>query len=233
MVLAGLGAVMELLHRGLPYVTYLRYGFILYFLAQGVLSSMDYWRYGFTNGAADNASGTAVAISVAHRLWQDTLPGWRVELVLTSAEEVNLKGSLAYFKTNSPWDPARTYVLNFDNVGAGHLKVITATGSLTSTKYDNALVQAALQVAARDSRFAHVTSAEWHTGDFDSLWFARTGIPSLTISAQDEQGQIPHLHRPTDTLGNVDPAVVRLAADFGEAVARAALGPQSPATEQA
>ncbi len=209
----------ELLGWGLPYVAYLRWGLILYFLAQGFLSTVDYLRHGFTNGAADNASGTAVAVAVAQRLWRHSLPEWTVELVLTSAEEANLKGSLAYFKTSGPFDCENTYVLNFDNVGAGQLKIITRTGSLTDVVYDNSLVNTALNVAETDSRFVDVRPGVWRTGDFDSLWFARAGIPSLTISAQDIDGQIAHLHRPSDTVENVDPAVVRLAVDLGEAIA--------------
>jgi Iap family predicted aminopeptidase len=109
-------------------------------------------------------------------------------------------------------------------LGAGQLKIITRTGSLIDVVYDNALVQAALQIAASDPRFADVKPGVWHTGDFDSLWFARAGIPSLTLSAQDEQGLIPNLHRPTDTFENVDPALPGLAVDLAEATARRLAG---------
>jgi Zn-dependent M28 family amino/carboxypeptidase len=141
--------------------------------------------------------------------------------VLTGAEEVNLKGSLAYLLARrQELDPQRTYVLNFDNLGAGDLRIITETGSLTNVIYDNALVDAALETASSDTRFRAVKPGIWHTGDFDSLWFARAGIPSLTLSAQDSDGVVPHLHRPSDTMDNVDPALVRLAVDFAESTVR-------------
>jgi len=225
MIVAGVVALLSVLGIGQPVITWLRWLLVVYFLAQGVMSSIDYFRCGYTNGAADNATGAAVAVAVADRLWHNPIPGWDVEVVLTSAEEANLKGALAYYRAHrKELDPQRTYVLNFDNLGAGQLKIITRTGSLIDVVYDNALVQAALQIAASDPRFADVKPGVWHTGDFDSLWFARAGIPSLTLSAQDEQGLIPNLHRPTDTFENVDPALPGLAVDLAEATARRLAG---------
>ncbi|MCP5066791.1 MAG: peptidase M28, partial [bacterium] len=69
-------------------------------------------------------------------------------------------------------------------------------------------------------RFQGVEPGEWHTGDFDSLWFARDSVSSLTPAALDAQGRIPPLHRPSDTLENVDPEVVGQAVDFAEATVR-------------
>lgn len=215
--------VAYLVLRGylLPWANYLRWALIVYFLAQAVISSIDHWRYGYTNGAADNATGTAVAMATAARLWQNPIPGWDVEVVLTSAEEANMKGALAYYQAHKKeLDPKRTFVLNFDNLGAGQIKVITCTGSLSNIRYQNALVDSALETAAHDPQFQDVQPGEWHTGDFDSIWFCRDGVPSLTLSAQDAQGLIPNLHRPTDTLDNVDPKLPVHAVDFAEATVR-------------
>jgi Iap family predicted aminopeptidase len=72
-------------------------------------------------------------------------------------------------------------------------------------------------VAEENSRFADIATASWHTGDFDSIWFERAGIPSLTLSAQDENGLIPHLHRPGDTIENVDLTLLPQTTDFAVA----------------
>ena len=72
-------------------------------------------------------------VSTAQRLWNNPLRGWQVEVVLTSAEEASLKGSLAYFRSGQPWSAQGTYVLNLDNVGAGQIKVVTRTGSTVVT----------------------------------------------------------------------------------------------------
>ena len=221
MVLAVVTALLDVLAIGQPIVTWLRYALAVYFLGQGVMSTLDFLRYGYTNGAADNATGTAVAVATADRLWRNPLPGWEVELVLTGAEEANLVGSRAYYvRHREELSRGHTYVFNFDNLGAGQVKIITRTGSITNVDYENPLVDSALATAGGDSRFADITPGVWHTGDFDSLWFARAGIPSLTLSAQDQDGLIPNLHRPSDTIDNVDETLPVHAVNFAEATIR-------------
>ena len=221
MMAAAVVAFLDVLGVGQPVVTWLRWALAVYFLGQGIVASIDFWRYGYTNGAADNATGAAVAVATADRLWRDPIPGWAVEAVLTGAEEANLVGARAYFlRHREELAPQHTYVFNFDNLGAGQLRIITRTGSITNVHYDNALVDAALETAASDPRFVDVKPGVWHTGDFDSLWFARAGIPSLTLSAQDQDGLIPNLHRPTDTIENVDATLPGHAVNFAEATVR-------------
>lgn len=220
MLLAVCISLLDLLDLGQPVIAWMRYLLAFYFLVQIALTSVDYLRYGYTNGASDNATGAAVAIATAARLWLRPIPDWEVELVLTGAEEVGMVGSRAYYLANrEKLDSARTYVLNVDNMGRGNLTIITRTGSICNVVYDNPLVDAARGVAATDSRFGDVRTGVWHTGDFDSIWFARAGIPSLTLSAQDD-GLIPDLHRPTDTLDRVDTLLPPLATDFAEATVR-------------
>lgn len=71
-----------------------------------------------------------------------------------------------------------------------------------------------------DSLFNRIGPGVWHTGDFDSIWFTRIGIPSLTLSAQDNDGQIPNLHSPGDTVENVDASLLPIAVEFAEATIR-------------
>jgi len=202
-------------------LTWLIYGLGVYFIIQGIISGFDYFRLGFSNGAADNATGTVVAMATALRLWKDPMPGWDVEVVLTSAEEANMIGARHYYvKNKKELRENETFVLNFDSLGAGNIKIVTQTGSITMIKYDNPLVDAAVKTAGDESRFKEITTGHWHTGDFDSIWFERGGIPSLTISAQDEMGRIPNLHRPGDTLENVNMSLPPKAVDFAEATAR-------------
>lgn len=218
-------SLLELLDLGQPVIAWMRYLLAFYFLVQIVFTSVDYLRYGYTNGASDNATGAAVAIATAARLWLRPIPDWEVELVLTGAEEVGMVGSRAYYLANrEKLDSAHTYVLNVDNMGRGDITIITRTGSICNVVYDNPLVDAARRVAATDSRFNDVRTGVWHTGDFDSIWFARAGVQSLTLSAQDGEGCIPNLHRPTDVIENVDEAVPRLAVDFAEATIRRLAG---------
>jgi hypothetical protein len=218
MVLAVCVSLLEILEVGQPMMVWIRYLLAGYFLAQMFLTSIDYFRYGYTNGASDNATGAAVALATAVRLWRNPIPGWDVELVLTGAEEVGMVGARAYYRAyKESLDPGRTYVLNFDNMGRGNLKIITRTGSISNVIYNNPLVDAAQMIADTDIRFEEVKAGVWHTGDFDSIWFQRAGIPSLTLAAQDEQGLIPDLHRPTDIIDRVDVTLPPFAVNFAVA----------------
>jgi hypothetical protein len=193
-----------------------------YFLIQGWITAFDYFRYGYTNGAADNATGTAAAMITAHRLWKNPVPGVEVTLVLTGAEETGMTGAKHYFNTCKDLTPHNSFVVNFDNLGKGDIKIITKTGSITMVEYKNRLVDSALGIAGSDSRFQDIQPASWHTGDFDTLWFARAGIPCLTLTAQDANGCIPNLHRPEDIKENIDESVTSQAIDFAEALIRRA-----------
>lgn len=204
-----------------PVVTWIRLLLAGYFLVQGVITSFDYVRYGYTNGAGDNATGVAAAMTTAMRLWEKPEAGLEVAVVLTGAEETGMTGSKAYLKHyQQDLIPEKTLVLNFDSIGAGDLKIITETGSLSRVLYNNRLVEAAKETARTDLRFRSVTASTWHTGDFDTVWFARAGIPSLTLTAQDSAGAIPYLHRPEDVFETIDEALPGFTADFAEAVIR-------------
>lgn len=221
MQLAVVITLLEVLGVGGHITSWARWLLVLYFMLQGIMLSIDYFRYGFSNGAADNATGVAAALATAQRLWRNPIPGWQVDVVLTSAEEVVMAGARHYYFANRDrLDPRTTYVVNFDNLGKGDVKIITRTGSMTTVVYDNAIVDAALQTAAFDPKFQHIKPGAWHTADFDSIWFAREGLPSMTLSAQDEHGRIPNLHRPGDTIDNVDENVVLCAIDFAQATIR-------------
>ena len=215
MVLAPILIFLQAAGLSWSLLNWLRYALILYFLVQIFLISIDYFRFGYTNGAADNASGVAVAVAAAHHLWQNPVEDWEVELVLTSGEEIAMIGALEYFKScGSSLIQGNAYLLNFDNLGSGNIIIITKTGSITPVYYDNPLTETATRVREQNTRFSKIETASWHTGDFDSIWFERAGIPSLTLSAQDDDGLIPHLHRHDDTIENVDLALLPQAVDF-------------------
>ena len=96
--------------------------------------------------------------------------------------------------------------MNFNSLGKGDLKIITKTGSLTTLVHANKLVDTAILTAEDEIRFHCIKTASWHTGDFDTIWFARAGIP--------------HLHRPEDVIENIDPLLTQLAVNFVERVIR-------------
>ena len=219
MVLASLLVVLAVFVRSTA-LDALRYLLALYFVAQGVIASVDFLRFGYTNGAADNGTGVATAIGVFERLVHTSIPGWQMDVLLTSGEEVGMIGARAFYETHKAELGPNVYVLNFDDVVAGHLRLFARTGILSSIRYQNPLLEAAKAAASSDPCFSTVQSAEWTTGDFDTACFARGGVPCLTIGSLDESGGMPHLYRPEDTLGNVDTSQVEQAIAFGEATVR-------------
>jgi hypothetical protein len=176
----------------------------LYFGIQAVVATVDFFRFGYSNGASDNATGVAAAIQTARNLWDKPLKNLDVELVLTGAEEVGMIGSKAYLKKHYKEFNKNTFLINFDTLGGGNLKIINKTGSWGDIVYTNKLVEIAEGITAAKTGLDHVKTGAWHTADFDSVWFHRAGIPSVTLAALDTNGRMPNIHRPTDILDNVD-----------------------------
>ena len=191
-----------------------------YFILQGITGTIDFFRFGYSNGASDNATGVAAAIETAKKLWQNPAENLEIELVLTGAEEAGMIGARAYFLKHKTEFNDQTYLINFDTLGNGKLKVITETGSLFNIKYENKLTKIASEIISQSADYQRVTTGAWHTADFDSVWFQRAGISCLTLAALDENGRMPNIHRPTDTIENVDFSPMNLAIKLAEEIAK-------------
>lgn len=186
-------------------ITYwLAIGLAVYFIIQGITATIDFFRLGYSNGASDNATGVAAAIETANQIWEFKNNEIDVELVITGAEEVGMIGARAYFLANQKNFTKDDILINFDTLGNGDLKVITQTGSWSNIVYENDLVKKMTQIISSKPEFSNITTGAWHTADFDSVWFQRAEIPSVTLAALDKNGRMPNIHRPTDTLENVD-----------------------------
>ncbi len=190
----------------------------LYFIIQGITATIDFFRLGYSNGASDNATGVAAAIETAQKLWNKNLQNLDIELVITGAEEVGMIGARAYMKAHYQEFTKETYLINFDTLGSGDLKIITQTGSWSTIVYDNELVKTAKEVTTKIPSLQEVKTGAWHTADFDSVWFQRAGIPSVTLAALDKNGRMPNIHRPTDILHNVDLKPMEKAIILAEAI---------------
>lgn len=190
----------------------------LYFIIQGIMATIDFFRLGYSNGASDNATGVAAAIETAQKLWNKNLQNLDIELVITGAEEVGMIGARAYMKAHYQEFTKETYLINFDTLGNGDLKIITQTGSWSTIVYDNELVKIAKEITAKIASLKEVQTGAWHTADFDSVWFQRAGIPSVTLAALDKNGRMPNIHRPTDILANLDYKPMEKAIILAEAI---------------
>ncbi|MFN8348158.1 MAG: M28 family peptidase [Spirosomataceae bacterium] len=199
------------------YLLIIRILLCCYFVGQAVLGTIGFWRKGYTNGANDNATGVVAALKTAEAL-KNQLKHTELEVVLTNAEEVGMVGAY-YYRKEKLNKNQRNYLLNFDTLGNGQLKLITQTGSLTLIEYDNTVTQTAITLMKSDRRFQNVTAGSWHTADFDSVWFVRDGIPCVTLAALNEAGLMPNIHRPEDTLDHVDTRPMLQAVELATAIA--------------
>lgn len=152
-------------------------------------------------GANDNASGCAVAATLATEVAAAPLGSTRLVLLMTGCEESGTLGAQAFLRTH---DTEGWLFVNFDNVGgSGSVRYLRREGVLAKWDADPGLIRAAERVAAADPglRMAPTDSPAGLTYDASPV-LARGGR-AMTISVQD--GFIPDLHWPTDTVENVDP----------------------------
>lgn len=217
MIMAGLLATFEVFGAAVPYTTYMRYALMAYFVVQAIIGTAGYWLNGYTNGASDNATGVAAALATADRL--RNLPGLEVEVVLTSAEEVGMIGAYYYVQQHRrEWKRSQTMAINFDTLGAGRLTVVEQTGTVELINYKNEPTQLARALVRSDAFKERAQMGQWHTADFDSVWFVRHRIPVLALCALDADGRMPRIHQPDDTLPNVDTTPLLTAVDLAETV---------------
>ncbi len=133
------------------------------------------------NGALDNASGTAAALSIAKTMCKmTTKPKRSVVFIFVTAEEQGLLGS-AHYAANPIFPPEKTVAnLNMDGMNInGKMKDLTITGFGQSEMDD-----LAGQEAAKQGRYL-LPNQEPEKGYFfrsDHFNFAKIGIPALFAS---------------------------------------------------
>jgi len=139
------------------------------------------------HGADDNASGTAVMMSVAAMLSrQGERPPRTVVFVAFTGEELGLRGS-RYFVDHPPFPIAATRaMINLDMVGRMKDNQVTAA-SVDSAKEFRTLVGSAAKGLAVTMRPGG--------GSSDHVSFHRKEIPALHFTT----GIHPEYHRPSDT----------------------------------
>ena len=216
------GAIIPLFDvSGVTIPIWLRGLLVIAILSQPIIAAMDFWRFGYTPGANDNLSGVAAATATASKLWRHMPEDAEVRLVITSAEEAGMLGAQHYWRAHEDELKARqTHVLNFDTVGNKNLKYVCLSGGFTPVRYEGPLIEAAESLCKQGPHFSNIKAGAHHVGDFDSVWFVRDGISSLTIASYDDENLMPHIHTPQDTSQHVDMEQIVRSALFGEAIIR-------------
>lgn len=157
-------------------------------------------------GAMDNLSGIATAIAVAKHFKEnpDKCPDCRFIVAGLGAEESGLVGSralVAKHKDNKEMFDEHTYVINLDSFrDYDHFNVVTKD-TLQFVPYDKELIQLAKQAIENCGEPSHLI--ENPVGGGDSTSFARVGIKTVTLNAQDPR-PTDYYHTTNDGLDNLN-----------------------------
>jgi hypothetical protein len=151
-------------------------------------------------GANDNASGCAVASVLAGEIASRPLESTRLVLVITGCEEAGTLGAQAFLAAHPT---AGWMFLNFDNVGGpGPVRFLRREGVLAKWNADPGLVAVAQEVGDADPELRLLPEDSPAGLTYDTSPVHAQGGRGLTLSVQD--GFIPDLHQPTDTIENID-----------------------------
>lgn len=214
LVLAGLAEPLAPRSRGLRRALRVARGVLaagLGLLAERELRGVD------VPGANDNASGVAVVAELASELAARPPATTRVVVCLTGCEEAGTLGARAFLDSR---DTEGWLFLNVDNVGGGGtVRYLRREGVIARWDADPGLVTVAAAVARAnpDLRMAAEDAPAGLT--YDSSPVHARGGRALTLSVQD--GFIPNLHLPTDTVENVDPGGIARTLEAARAIVAA------------
>jgi hypothetical protein len=194
-------------------------------LAAGCAAALQWAWAAPTPGANDNASAVAAMLTCAEQLLAQLPEDVELWIVGTGAEEVGCCGMGAFVDAHPDWPVESTCFVNFECVGGGSLHYLRREGVLSATSYPPTLVELARRVAASGA-FGEVTPADLMAAT-DGRIPASRGHPTLSIISLDEGGVPRRYHRLDDVPEALDMPTVIRAADFGAAVAQAALRGES------
>lgn len=189
----------------------------LYFLVQAGVFIHREIVHKFVNGANDNGSGVTAILTLAQQYAQHPLESAEIIIVATGCEEVGTVGAQAFLEQHfDDFDRENTYVLNFDNVGAGALNYCVGEGMLSFWHYDAEMVAIAEQLSQQLS-FESVENCEYRLAYFDTLPIVQEQYKCMTFIGLQEDKRIPHWHWYTDTIENIDWNTIDLSIAWGDA----------------
>jgi len=170
-------------------------------------------------GANDNLTSVAVLVAIAEALRERPVPGLRVLLVSTGAEEANQEGMLAFGRRHFASLPRETTTfLALEMLGSGRLTMIEGEGFLRMYDYPEAfrdeLAAAAASVGVPLQRGLRTTYAS------DALIPRRSGYQCGMLCSLDEYMLPREYHKPTDTPDRLDWDCVADGARVTEALIR-------------
>lgn len=186
----------------------------------GSLAAMiDIGRRPAVPGANDNLSGVAALVAVADCLRTSPVRGTQVVLLSAGAEEALQEGIRSHARRHfAGLDRDRTWFVNLESVGSGHLALLEGEGPVWMRDYNLAFKDRAAGCAkALDIALSRGLRSRNST---DSDVPRRYGFPVATIVSLDADKLITHYHQDSDRPEHVDLRCVEDAARLTEAIIR-------------
>lgn len=165
-------------------------------------------------GAADNASGVAVALRLAER-YGNALENMDLWIVFTGAQESMALGMREWLRAHRQELPrGETIVLGIDEVANGSVRYSTREGPLVPVRQDSELVALCDEIAAEDEQAHLGARRQVGRSPSDALAARARRHRAITISSRSGAEQRPNHHQPTDTADRVDPEALERALEF-------------------
>ncbi len=169
---------------------------------------------GESSGANDNASGVAVALIVADALRAEPLQHTELWLAFTGAEQAGANGVLALVEQHGEAFSDALFI-NLKAVGAGELAWATREGLGILSSYGPrfGLLPVAERAAAAHPELGIMGKPMNIIDDLTVIqdW----GFSGITLTGYDRvTGEVPNLHRASDTLEALQPETLVRAAQF-------------------
>jgi len=188
-------------------------------LLAGVLLGLQ-WALAPPSPGANGASAVAAMLTAAEQLLARLPEDAELWVVATGAAQVGGCGMQAFCDAHDAWPRDSSYFIDFASVGGGALHFAHGSGRLDAA--DPRLFELARRLAA-SGLFGDVTACRGLAGS-DAGVPAERGFAALSLLALEPDGLPRNHHRIEDLPEALDPEIVIRAADFGAALARAALG---------
>jgi hypothetical protein len=170
-------------------------------------------------GANDNLTGVATLLGVAERLRQEPVPGLRVLLVSTGAEESFMEGMQGFARRHFPQlSRERTHFVCVDTVGSAELVQLEGEGMLRMRDYP-AEFKDLVSTCAREVG-VHLRRGLRFRNATDGLIPLRAGYPTVMLGSVNHLKLPDNYHWPTDTPDNVRLGTVEDAVLLCDAVVR-------------
>ncbi|MFC3050923.1 M28 family peptidase [Kordiimonas pumila] len=137
----------------------------------------------------NNDLGVAAATVAASKFWHTLPKNAEVRLLITTGHEQAFSGVAHYIRQHKEnWHFKSVFVINFDALTTNNLGYNLRSGTLTPVLYSNVLSKLVAEIPYQDHRFVTVKPQTKSFVNFETVYFYRASIPSLTLTSETASG---------------------------------------------